>query len=465
MIPAAKKLLLREWVEQVNRGGDGRAVLSRARAMREKALRWRWARHRKAPKRTRILFLTHYFPPEGNAPASRVYEMCKRWVRAGHRVTVLTCAPNHPNGIVYRGYRNWPLQREFIDGIQVFRIWTFLAANKGKRRRAVSFLSYMVIATLMAMFMRRRDVLIATSPQFFCGWAGVLVTALRRIPFILEVRDMWPESITTVGAAPRNWLIWLLERMEQQMYASAFKIVTVGEGYKEQLMLRGVSGSKIEIVTNGVDRELFEAGQVNGHARETWNLGRGFVCAYVGTIGMAAGLEVALRAGKLLKERGRHDIKLLMVGDGATRQDLQDRAASQGLDNVIFTGRIDRNDVPGLIASVDACLVHLARHKLFESVLPSKIFEACGMRKPIVLGVKGSAARLVQAAGAGICIEPEDEVQLVDAIEKLAADPELVRQLGKSGHDYVHAHFDRDKLSRQYFEVIREAIETCPIVV
>jgi glycosyltransferase involved in cell wall biosynthesis len=465
MITAIKKGLLRDWVRQINAGADGKTVLARAQTMRERALRWRWPRLRKAPRRTRILFLTHYFPPEGNAPASRVYEMCKRWVRAGHRVTVITCTPNHPGGEVYKGYHNWPIQRESMDGIVVLRTWTFLAANKGKRRRAVSFLSYMIAATLLALFMRRRDVLIATSPQFFCGWAGVLVTALRRIPFILEVRDIWPESITTVGASPRNWLIWLLERMEQQMYTSAFRIVTVGEGYKKQLMSRGVPGSKIEIVTNGVDRELFASHGSNGQVRSRWGLGGSFVCAYVGTIGMAAGLEVALRAASLLEQRGRNDIKLLMVGDGATREDLQNEARRLKLDNVIFTGRVDRGDVPEVLSSVDACLVHLARHPLFESVLPSKIFEACGMRKPIVLGVKGCAAELVRAAGAGICIEPENETQLVDAIERLAADPELVRQLGQSGHDYVHAHFDRDKLSEQYFEVIKEAIETCPIVV
>jgi glycosyltransferase involved in cell wall biosynthesis len=465
MITAAKKSWLREWVQQINAGGDGKAALVGAQAVRERSLRWRWARHRPAPKRTRILYLSHYFPPEGNAPANRVYEMCKRWVRDGHEVTVVTCAPNHPNGVVYNGYRNWPMQHQITDGIHVMRVWTFLAANKGRRRRAVSFLSYMVMATMMALMMRRRDVLIATSPQFFCGWAGVLVAALRRIPFILEVRDIWPESITAVGASPRNWLIWLLERMEQQMYASAFKIVTVGPGYKEQLVLRGVPESKIEIVTNGVDRELFTDAQQNGHARLRWGLGKGFVCAYVGTIGMAAGLEIVLRAGKLLRDRGRTDIKFLMVGDGASRQDLQDQALRQGLTNVIFTGLIERGEVPGVLSSVDACLVHLNKHHLFESVLPSKLFEACGMSKPIILGLKGWTARLVQEANAGICIEPENEQQLVAAVEKLAGDPELARKLGKSGHDYVRARFDRDALSRRYFDIIKEAIETCPIVV
>jgi glycosyltransferase involved in cell wall biosynthesis len=293
----------------------------------------------------------------------------------------------------------------------------------------------------------------------------VLVTALRRVPFILEVRDIWPESIHAVGAAKRSFVMWLLERMEKQMYASAFKIVTVGEGYKEQLIRRGVDPNKIEVVTNGVDRELFDSRGGGDEVRSRYALGDSFVCAYVGTIGMAARLNVALRAAKLLKEKGRNDVRIMLVGDGADREDLEDSARSMNLDNVIFTGRLDRKHVPPLLSAVDACLVHLRKEELFESVLPSKIFEAAGMKKPIILGVRGHAARLVEAAGAGICIEPENEHELVSAIETLAADPALAQRCGISGHDYVHANFDRDKLSEKYFNVIREAIETSPIVV
>lgn len=418
----------------------------------------------KAP-RTRILFMTHYFPPEGNAPASRVHEMCKRWVREGHDVTVITCAPNHPTGRVYTGHRNWPIKQEFVDGIRVFRVWTFLAANKGKVRRALSFLSYMITSMLLALYLRRPDVLIATSPQFFCGWSGVMVSALKRIPFILEVRDIWPESIQVVGAARRKLPMWLLERMEKQMYASAFRIVTVGEGYKEKLIERGVSSSKIEIVTNGVDREVFQETTDPKVVRKQYRLNGHFVCAYVGTVGMASGLKVVLRAAKLLKEKNRDDIRLMIVGDGAIREELERMAVQQQLHNVIFTGRIDRQQVPPLLHAVDACLVHLRKKELFESVLPSKIFEAAAMSRPILLGVKGHAARLVESAGAGICFEPENEQELVAAIEKLSADRELGRRLGQSGNEYVHQHFDRDKLAGEYFQIIRNAIDSCPIVV
>lgn len=408
----------------------------------------------------RLLFFTHYFPPEGNAPASRTYEMCKRWVRAGHRVTVVTCAPNAPDGVLYPGYRNRLVQSEMMDGIRVLRVWTLIAPNRGKYRRGLNFVSYLVMATLAGWFTERPDAVIATSPQFFCAWAGVLVRRFKRIPFILEVRDIWPESITAVGAVPANPLIRLLESMERQMYDSAGRIVTVGNGYKRQLEARGVAPERISVITNGVDRELFNPQQQDRDLVSRYGLEGKFVVAYVGTIGMASGLSVVLRAGKLLREQGRDDIRLLLVGAGAVREELELEAARLGLTNVVFTGKIDKSRIPSLLASVDACLVHLKKKPLFESVLPSKIFEAAGMRKPIILGVQGSAAELVTAAGAGICIEPEDEHQLLAAIDRLKNDPAMARSLGQSGHDYVHRHFDRDTLSNQYLDVIRTVISS-----
>jgi len=183
-----------------------------------------------------ILFFTHYFPPEGNAPATRVYELCRRWVKAGHTVTVITGVPNVPNGVVYDGYRNRLRQEENVAGIRVIRVWTYLAPNKGKGRRIVNYLSYMFSAILCGMFVKRPDVIIATSPQFFCGWAGAVVSRLRRLPFILEVRDIWPESIEAVGAMSNRSLLRFLERLELRLYAAADHIVTVGEGYKQKLM-------------------------------------------------------------------------------------------------------------------------------------------------------------------------------------------------------------------------------------
>ncbi len=404
----------------------------------------------------RVLFLTHYFHPEGNAPGTRVYELCRRWVRMGHDVTVITGVPNVPDGVVYEGYRNRLAQKERVDGVETIRVWTYLAANKGTARRILNYLSLMVSATFAGLCVRKPDLAIATSPQFFCGWAGVWVSRLRRVPFILEVRDLWPESIAAVGAMRPGPLLRLLEWLERRMYAAASRIVTVGSGYRDRLEARGVARERIDVVPNGVDLELFRERGGGPALREKYDLKRAFVCSYIGTIGMGSGLDVVLRAARLLRDEGRDDIAFVLVGDGAVREELAERARKEGLKRVVFTGRQDKRAIPDFLSMADACLVHLIRRDLFRTVLPSKIFEAAAMRKPIILGVEGDAARLVREAGAGICIVPENAEELAEAVKRLAGDPELATRLGCAGFESIAAAHDYDRLAERYAEIIAQ---------
>ncbi len=402
----------------------------------------------------RILFLSHYFFPEGNAPATRVHELGRRWARMGHEVTVVTCAPNVPRGVVYAGYANRLYQREVVDGVDVRRVWTHLAANEGSVRRIANYVSFLLTGTLAALAAPRPDVLVATSPQFFCGLAGGLASSLRRVPFVLEIRDLWPESIVAVGAMRPSRAIRLLEWLERRMYAAATRIVTVGDGYRRKLAERGVAPGRVEVVPNGVDLATFRSGADGSRVRSEFGLGDAFVCAYVGTIGMSCGLDVVLRAGRLLRERGRDDVRFLLVGDGAVRERLQRQAGEAGLPNVVFTGRLDKRRMPEVLAAADACLVHLARSELFTTVLPSKIFEAAAMARPIVLGVQGFAAELVSDAEAGLCIEPENEQDLVEAVLRLADDPALARRLGAAGRAEIAARYDYDELAARYADLL-----------
>jgi hypothetical protein len=402
----------------------------------------------------RILFFSHYFHPEGNAPASRTYENCKRWVHAGHDITVITCTPNVPDGVVYDGYRNHFRHREMVDGVEVIRVWTYIAANKGILRRIMNYISYMFNAVFFGLFIKRPDVIIATSPQFFCGWAGLIISKLRRIPFILEIRDIWPESIQAVGAMKRGMLMRILEWMELKMYASAKHIVTVGEGYRQRLLDKNVPDKKISIVMNGVDRESFKPRSKDSGLIDKYALQNKFVCSYIGTIGMACALDVVLHAAKILKQNNRNDIVFLLVGDGAIREELDTEAQRQELKNVVFTGRQDKNLMPSFLSITDVCLVHLKKTHLFASVMPSKIFEAGGTAKPVVMGVKGYAAEIVEAAKMGLFMEPENEYDLVNALVKLADDQSLVETLGNNGYEYIVEHFDRDKLAMEYLSLI-----------
>ncbi|MGB9690495.1 glycosyltransferase family 4 protein [Thermogutta sp.] len=407
-----------------------------------------------------ILFLTHYFPPEVNAPASRTYEHAVRWVRAGHRVTVITCNPNCPTGVLFPGYRNrlWP-QQEKIDGIDVVRVWTYLAPNAGTIRRIINYLSYMVSAIFAGLWIKRPDVIVATSPQFFCGWAGVLLSRLRRRPFVLEIRDIWPESIETVGAIRFRPVLRFLQFLEKVMYSSADHIVAVGEGYRQKILEKVNIPERISVVMNGVDLERFRPQPPDRELRQQWNGEGKFVCAYVGTIGMAHGLDVVLEAAEQLRASGRDDVVFWLVGEGARKKELENEAQRRGLDGrVIFTGRLPKEDMPRVIASADACLVHLRKTELFETVIPSKIFEMMAMGKPIIMGVRGEALRIVEEAGAGVAMEPESAESLLECIEQIRQGENFSGNYVDRVRDYLHTNYSRDSLAERMLGIIRSRV-------
>ncbi|MGO8697379.1 MAG: glycosyltransferase family 4 protein [Limisphaerales bacterium] len=404
--------------------------------------------------------MTHYFPPEGNAPATRAFALCRRWVAQGCRVTVLTGVPNVPDGKVYEGYRNRLWQVEEVAGIKVVRVWTYVAANRGRAKRVANYLSFMVAATIAGCALKKPDIVLATSPQFFCGWAGAFLSRLRRRPFILGIRDLWPESILAVGAIRHPCLIGLLQWLAQRLYASADYIVTVGEGYRQKLRTRGVPLQKLGIVMNGIDRESYSPLATGIGIRKQFGLEGKFVCSYIGTVGMACGLEVVLRAAAVLKARASRDVIFLIVGGGATQDHLKEAAGKEGLGNVIFAGRQPKALVPEFLAASDACLVHLKKQELFCSVMPSKILEALAMSRPVILGVEGMAADFIRKTASGICMEPENAKELLLAIERLRRDPALAQALGRNGRDYVLKHFDWDTLADNYLQQIHAVLNS-----
>lgn len=404
----------------------------------------------------KILFFTHYFPPEGNAPASRTYEHCVRWVRAGHDVTVITCVPNVPNGVPYDGYRNrWRSQKETVDGINVVRVWTVLAANAGFLMRILNYVSYMLSATWAGFFVRRPDVIVATSPQFFCGWAGVLVQFFRRVPFVLEIRDIWPESITAVGAMKRGFLVRVLESLERKMYASADHIVAVGKGYRDNVAAKADVSDRISVIYNGVDGDQFAPATPDEEFRKQYGMAGRFLCSYVGTIGMAHGLETVLDAAEKLEAAGRTDVGFLLVGDGARRESLQQECEARGLSEFVrFTGRLPKSEMPRVLASSDTLLVHLRACDLFTTVIPSKIFEAMAMQRPIIMGVRGESADIVREANAGLEMEPGNADSLVDCVDRLSTDSELYHSLSASARRFVLEEFSRDAFAATYLQLL-----------
>ena len=406
----------------------------------------------------KILFLTHYYTPEGNAPASRVSALAERWAKDGHDLTILTCAPNVPNGIVYEGYKNKFSQTEVINGVKVVRVWTYIAPNKGTLRRIINFVSYMIMAFMRGLFMKRPDVLIATSPQFFCGWAGVLLHTFKRIPFILEIRDIWPESIIAVGAKLPGGLLKIISVMEKIMYNSADHIVTVGQGYVEKLKERGIDENKISVVMNGVDRTLFYPRKRNEELLKKHSLDGKFICSYIGTIGMACALDTALESAEILQNQGNDKIRIVLIGDGAVREELEAKAKAMNLKNVVFLGRRPKQEIPDWIASSDINLVHLKKTGLFQTVMPSKIFESAGCARPVLMGVDGFSRDLVENAKMGISIEPENAEAMADALLKASENPELLKQLGENGYKNIAEKYDRDIQAENYLSILNNTL-------
>ncbi len=355
----------------------------------------------------RILFLSHYFPPEVNAPATRTFEHCREWHRLGHDVTVVTCAPNHPRGKLYPGYRNRLLQRETVDGIQVIRLWTYLTANEGFFKRTLNYVSYMVAVVLALPWLPKSDVVISTSPQFFNGLAGYFASRLKRVPWALEIRDLWPESILAVGAIKSKGLIRILEWLESFAYRKAERIVPVTDAFRRYMIDKGLAEGKITVIKNGVDLSFYQSG-VSGVelARQLGVEGR-FVAAYVGTHGMAHHLETVLEAAAMTENP---NIVYLLVGDGAERHRLLALRDQMGLKNVVMLDQLPKASMPALWSLTDVSLVLLKKSDLFRTVIPSKIFESMAMEVPIVLGVEGKVQAMIEEAESGLCIQPESAV-------------------------------------------------------
>lgn len=381
-----------------------------------------------------ILFLTDNFPPEVNAPASRTFEHAREWVRAGAEVTVITGAPNFPKGSVFPGYRNRLWQRETIDGIEVIRVWTYITANEGFAKRIADYMSFMLSASLAALFVRKVDVVLGTSPQFFTACAGWFVGAVKRRPFVFELRDLWPESIKAVGAMSHSRAIAMLERIEWFLYRNAAHIVSVTESFRAHLMAGGIPAERITVITNGVDLTNFSPRGKDSELQSTLGLDGAFVAGYIGTHGLAHGLGTLLDVAAMLPQLadGRR-LVLVLVGDGAEKRALQQRAAQENLGNVIFVDTVSKQDIVRYWSLLDACIVHLKRTPLFETVIPSKLFEAMGMGVPVVLGVAGEAASIVTREACGRVVEPESVGAIAAALSEIAMDPALAAGFRDAG--------------------------------
>lgn len=406
----------------------------------------------------KALYVSQYFPPEIGAPAVRVSQMTTHWRAAGHDARVLTGFPNHPDGVVPPEYRA-KLRRlvctEEYRGVPVYRTWLYPAANKGVIGRSANYGSFMLSAAVRGRGLGfRPDVVIGTSPQLLCPVAAASIARRHRARFVFEVRDLWPESLEAVGVCAKGSLPYrLLDRVASRLYRQAWKVVVVTETFRMELIERGVPAEKICVVTNGVDTDFFRPDVTPPDEIAANECLRGkFLVSYVGTLGMAHGLDTLLDCAKWLL--GRTEIQFLVVGTGAERERLERRSAEEGISNVTFTGPRPWSEIPGYLAASGACVVHLSRSPLFETVLPSKMFEVMAAGRPIILGVEGEAKRMLEKARAGIAVEPENPSQMRDAILGLSENAGLAERFGANGREYACGNCSYAARARDYWDVL-----------
>jgi glycosyltransferase involved in cell wall biosynthesis len=401
----------------------------------------------------RILFLSQYFPPEMGAPSARTYEVCRRWVEKGAQVTVVTGFPHHPTGIIPEQYKGYKFLREHIDGITVIRTYVFATANKGFLKRIISYISFMFSSILQGVKSSgKQDILIATSPQFFVGIAGFIMSRLKKIPFVFEVRDLWPESIKQLGQITNPILINFLETIEMFLYKKSIHIVGVADSTVKILTERGIPKYKISIVKNGVDLKLFNIIQDGKEIREKYNFFNKFIVSYIGTLGLSHALEHVLQTAQFLEK----EIIFLLIGEGAEKNKLQKMAREMDLANVRFIDQVSKEELPAYYAASNVVLVTLKDLPLFQCVIPSKIFEIMAMGKPIIISVKGESRKLVvEDANAGIAAIPENHEDLADKIIDLYHNKDVRNKFGQNGRAFVEKYFDRNQLADRYLDIIK----------
>jgi putative colanic acid biosynthesis glycosyltransferase WcaI len=403
----------------------------------------------------RILFLTENYPPERNASAARVYERACYWVKWGHEVTVLTCAPNFPEGKVFPGYRNKWYQVEIMDGIRVVRVKTFIAANEGIMLRTLDFLSFMGSAMVAGLFQVSPDVIISTSPQFFAAVGGWGLAGLRGKPFIFELGDLWPASIAAVGAMGQNVFLRWMERLELFLYRRSSAVIALTSSFKEDLVRRGISPKKIAVVINGVDIPRYAPRPRDVELAKKYKLDEHFVIGYIGTHGMAHVLEKVLDVAERMERLP--DVLFLFVGGGAGKAKLEEDLAKRKLKNVVLVPPQPKERMPEFWSLCSVALVHLKDTPVFASVIPSKIFEAMGMGLPILLASpKGEASRIVEKEEAGLWVPAEDPAALEEGILRLKNDSEFYRHCASRSHAAA-PRYSRERQARDVLKVAAEA--------
>ena len=397
----------------------------------------------------KIAYVCQYFVPEPSAPSARISELAQAWVKDGHEVTVLTGMPNHPNGIVLDEYRGKIIADEKISGVMVLRSWLYATPNQGILRKTLSHLSFMISTVILSLpRLNKIDVIIVSSPTFFSAFSGLFISKMRRVPFVFEVRDLWPAVFIDLGILSNVFLIRLLEFWEMFLYTQAALVVTVTKSFRKKLIERGVAAEKIAVVSNGAKVNWFNPGDKKHALCSELGILNKFVVSYIGAHGISQGVATIMEAAEILK--CRDDIVFMLVGDGAMKKDMVIRKNDRDLKNVLMLPAQSKERIPDLYRASDVSIVPLRDIPLFDSFVPSKMFEIMSCGIPIIGSVNGEAREILELSGSASIVSPESVHELVDSIVWMMENPQKRKMMGISGRTFVCEHYDRTMLAKNY---------------
>ena len=403
----------------------------------------------------KILFISHYFPPETGSASNRTYEHCRYWAKE-HDVTVITNFPNYPFGKIFRGYKNRQTKKEKLDDINIVRVLTFPRIKNTSFYRAVNNIWFMIAAVCYVILSRIEfDVVLATTPNFFCGLAGKYISKFRKKPFILEIRNLWPETLIAIGVIKNKNVISFLEHRAQKLYESATKIVTVTRSFREILIKRNIPPIKLETIFNGITLDMFTNYSEVTNKELSRFLEDGYKIGYTGSIGLAQSIITLVQAAERLKGT---DVKFIVVGSGSEQEKLQKMVYERSIKNIRIFPQQPKNEIHAIIHMLDLFCVHCKKNELFKGVIPSKMFEGMIMEKPLLFGVDGEARKIVEDAKCGLYFEPENVDDLIQKINKLKSDPVGASDMGRNGYRFVKENFNRERLAKVYLEIILSVI-------
>ena len=405
-----------------------------------------------------ILSITQNYPPEVAAGGIRFYNLNNQWKDKVDKLSIITAFPNHPYGILFPGFSLKWYKKKQIDNIDIINSWIYLAPNKGKLRRIINYISFMISSIINSRHCKNPDVVIATSPQFLVALSGYVISKIKRKPFVLDIRDLWPDSIIAVEALKNNFMLKIMFKLEQFLYKKANAIIAVSPAFKELIVKKSnINPEKIHIITNGIDESFKNYQKNTGKSILPANIKNKFIVSYIGTIGMAHKLENLVDTAKILSKRS-NDIHFLIVGDGANKDNLENYINKLELKNVTLMSSVERNKVKDILDSVDVAVVHLKKNSVFRTVIPSKLFEYMLMEKPILHVADGYSCKLIEESKAGLVVQQENPEDLADKILYLKDNKDIRDKMGKNGYNYVINNYQIKNLAKKYLDVLSNLI-------